>query len=409
MNIEDRLRALAPDYAGDWSDVRSRAEGVGRSRSRRRLVVAFAALALVVAGTAVGARVLDLFSFSEDAREVPLPAADVGWIAGDVLNIPGSPPQRLSRPLLAPLLGWEPALAIASPDGARLVYHAWAGSVPMLVERDLRTGAERVLARGAQTFAWADDGRRAWFQADHEQYRQEGGDPFVGHVVVDGVRWTRAKGPYEVRAWAQDRLLVHVRRCLICRETLEPGMYALDGPGPLVRLPLDELAALSPDGRRGVGTYLPVAGQDSASGLVRLVDVQRGVVLHTFDLSRLAGERPVNGRGAWRGDEVVLPVGRGFTRELVFLRARARLVRTASVVVPRATLPVRFAVSLHAPAFVGTGTRRVVVGISGERIGGGYASAVLTCDRGARRCVRGRLVPPRRWFAVVENPSRPLP
>jgi hypothetical protein len=201
---------------------------------------------------------------------------------------------------------------------------------------------------------------------------------------------------------------VKVRRCLICSQTLEPGVYALDRPGPLVRFPLDDVGALSPDGRRAVGTYLPVAGQDSPSGLIRLVDVQAGRVLHTFDLRRIGrSTTPVSGRGAWRGDELVVPVSVGFTRLLVFFRAGERLSVTGTIHVPRGTLPVRFAVSLHPPQYVGAGTRRVVTGISGERIGGGYTAAVLTCDRDARSCVRGRLVPPRRWFAVLANPSRP--
>jgi hypothetical protein len=408
MNIDERLRALVSDVPGDWQDVRSRAERLSRTRARRhRMVLAFAGLALLVAGSAIGARALDVFEVTQTPREVPLRAADVAWVAGTTLHVPGRAAQQLSLPVLAPLIGTEPPLAVSSPDGREIVYHAWRDNVPLLVLRDIVRGSERVLVRGAQTFAWSGDGRRAWFQGEHARYREgPPGDPYLGHVVVDGRRWTKEPGPYEVLAWAGGRLLVAIRRCLICRETREPGVYALDGPGPLVRLPLESVAAVSPDGRLAVGVHLPVAAQDSPSSLVRLVDVQRGRVLQTVDLARAVRSRrfPMIERGAWRGREIIAPIA-GDT--LVLMRIDNRRLRVVGDIrVPRSTIPVLFGVNVGVPSFIGEGTRRVAFVVSGDRING-YSVAVLTCDRAARRCVRGRLLPPRRWFAVVENPSRP--
>jgi hypothetical protein len=411
MNIDDRLRALASDLPGDWSDVRTRAERLGRSRARqrRRVVLAFATVGLVVAASAIGARALDFFAVTETPREVPLRSADVAWVAGTTLHVPGGRPQELSFPVLAPLIGTEPPLAVRSPDRRELVYHAWQDNTPLLVLRDVVNGRERVLVRGAQTFAWSADGRRAWFQGDHARQRDDpGGDPYLGHVVVDGERWTTEHGPYQVLAWAGERLLVAIERCLICRETREPGVYVIDGPGPLVRLPLDSVSALSPDGRLAIGIHLPVPTQDSPSSLVRLVDVQRGRVLQTLDLARAVRttHTPFIERGAWRGNEIVAPVQ---SDTLVSMRVDNRRLRVVGQVrVPRSTIPVLFGVNIGVPSFVGNGTRRVVFVVTGDRANG-YSAAVLTCERAARRCVRGRMLPPRRWFAVVENPSRPMP
>ncbi len=410
MNIEDRLRMLATDLQSDWDDVRSRADRLGRARvRRRRLILAFTTLALALAGTAIGARALDLFDVTQSPRSVPLPSADVAWVSGTTLHIPGQARQRLSRPVLAPLIGTERPLAVPSPNGRQLVYHSWENNTPLLVLRDIISSREQTLVRGAQTFAWSADGRQAWFQGEHARRREgPGGDPYLGHVVVDGEKWTTEPGPYEVLAWARDRLLVAIRRCLICRETREPGVYALDGPGPLVRIPLDSVTALSPDGRLAVGAHLPVASQDSPSSLVRLVDVQSARVLETVDLARFVRSSfpPMIERGAWRGREIVAPVQ---SDTLVRMRVdNERLQVVSDTRLPRSTIPVLFGVNIGVPSFVTNGTDHLVFVVSGESANG-YSVAVVTCELATRRCVRGRLLPPRRWFAVVENPSRPRP
>jgi hypothetical protein len=171
--------------------------------------------------------------------------------------------------------------------------------------------------------------------------------------------------------------------CLICRETREPGVYALDARGPLIRLPLDRLSALSPDGRLAVGVHLPVPSQDSPSSLVRLVDVQRGRTLQTIDLARTVRTAfpPMLQRGSWRGNEIVAPVQ---SDTLVSLRSNGRRLHVVgSIRVPRSTIPVLFGVTIGVPSFVGNGTRRVVFVVSGERENG-YSAAVLTCDRATR-------------------------
>jgi hypothetical protein len=339
MGLEDRLAAARLDATGDWDDVVSRARKPEPRRSRRRLVLVVAALALVIGvGTAlaIGHAVFGWFAVTKTNEEVPARAADdVAYVAGSDLHIPGRPAQRLKFPLLAPLLGQDVHLVVPSPEGRYVVYHAWQRSVALLVVHDTRIGRDRILARGAQTVAWARDGRLAYVQAIRPRYSQ--GNAYRGRIVVrrpfDGtpVVWTPRPASYGVIAWARGRLLVGVRRCLLlaCNPDPETGVYALDRPGKLMRLPVSSVSALSPDGRFAIGPFLPVPGQDSPSSLVRLVDVVRGRVLTTFDLVAAARAQGRDPRAfntgiqaaAWRGDEIVATSSAGGGSKLVFLGA----------------------------------------------------------------------------------------
>jgi hypothetical protein len=421
--LDTRLQNAAAPLAGDWSDVVERAERLGfRSRRRQRVLFAFAVVALVGAGSALalGDRLFGWFSVAESRQPVPPGVvADVAFIRGRTLHVPGRPDRRLAASLLAPLLGTDAALAVRSSDGRHVAYHAWADETPLLRVADVRGGGDRLLDRGAQTVAWGADGRIAYFRASEARYRQ---GAYVGNVVVrrsltsPARAWTRRAGAYEVVAWADDELLVRVRRCVFpeCASDPPPGIYALDRTGRLALLPLSTVSALSPDGRHAVGGILSSPGSDSPSPLVRLVDVGRRRALQTVDLTRVArsaGQSPEpfrNGiqRAVWRGDEIVAAASaRGSA--LVSLRLlRGRLQLVGVVRIPQAALPTRYGLQFGTPAFAGA---RLVVRISGERRDGTSATAIVTCDRRTRSCIRGALLPQREWFTTVENPSRPLP
>jgi hypothetical protein len=426
--LEERLGNLRLEAAGDWDDVVARVRQGERRRSPRRLVLVVAALALVIGvGTAlaIGHVVFDWFAVTKTHEEVPGRVPDdVPYVAGRVLHLPGRPAQQLRFSLLAPLLGQDAHLVVPSPDGRLVVYHSWRHNVALLVVHDIRTGRDRILARGAQTVAWAPDGRIAYLQAIRPRFGR--GNAYRGRIVVrrpfDGppVVWTRRPAAYGVIAWAGGRLLVGVRRCLLlaCNPDPETGVYALDRPGKLVRLPISSVSALSPDGRLAVGAFLPVPGQDSPSSLVRLVDVIQGRVLTTLDLAaaaRAVGRNPGAfdtgiQAAAWRGDEIVATSTGGVGSKLVFLRvSRGRLAFVDVLRIPRATLPVRYGPFFGAPAFTGRGTARVTVFVRGDRGDNTGSAAVITCDRRSRSCVRGRLLPERKWFSVLGNQSRPLP
>ena len=425
--LEESLRALAPPAESDWGDVTYRARRLAASsRRRRRLVLAFVAVALVLAtGTtlALGDRLFGWFSVSTAPEQAPTLPGAAPYVLGQTLYRAGKEPQHLAAPLRASLLGQDATLVVSSPDGRRLAYHSWRGrlhGVPLLLVHDTVTGADRLLARGAQTLAWSRDGRIAYLKADRVRYDERNG-AYVGRVMVQTlngvpVAWTRRSGGYQVLAWARDQLLVAVRPCYFpnCHRDPEPGVYVLSRAGRLRPLHLASLMALSPDGRYAFGRYDLAPGQDSPSVFVRLVDVARGRVLDTLDLTRRARQAGLRGllpgelnTASWRAHEIV-GAWLGRDSALVFFGVRGRRLRVEQLVrVPAAVLPGRYAIDFGAPAFTNRGTRRVVVLVRASTVGDREFAAVLACDRRARHCVRGGMIPARNWFAVVSNPSRP--
>jgi hypothetical protein len=422
--LEADLRTLVSAGTGNWADVvrRSHRLASGRARRRRRLVLALAAVALVVGtGTALalGKQFFGWFTVSSAPERAPTLPGAAPYILGQRLYRAGHKPQRLAAPLRASLLGQDVTLVVAAPDGRRFAYHSWRANVPLLFVHDEVAGTDSVFARGAQTIAWGRDGRIAYVQGDPPRYRPMHG--FRGRVMVrtpgaGPVAWTAHRGSYYVLAWARDRLLVGVRACLLleCKNDPEDGVYVLEQSGRLIPLRLAALTALSPDGRLAFGRYDPVPGQDSPSSLVRLVDVARGRVLTTLDLSQAARTRGLGGlhlgsltSGAWRGSEIVATVA-GEDNLLVALRVyRNQLLLEQVVRIPDTTLPNRWGISFGTPIFTGSGTRHVVVPVRGEIAPTGGIVAVLACDLRARHCVRGQVFPGREWFSVVSNPSRP--
>ena len=423
--IDARLAELATG-SGEWDDVVARSRGLAVARRRRqRLVIAVAIAAFVLtagATFAIGNQFFGWFSVSTSAEEAPTLPGAAPYVAGRMLYREGKPPQRLGQPLLASLLGQDATLVVASPDQRYVAYHAWLRSTPLLYIHDTKTRTDRLLARGAQTIAWGPHGRIAYFRANHPRYDQRRG-AYVGDVVVqtlDGrpVTWTKRSGGYQVLAWAGDQLLVAVRGCyfLNCRRDPAPGVYVLSSSGGLRPLQLSTLAALSPDGRYAFGRYDRVAGQDSPSSFVRVVDVRTGRAVATLDLLRPARRAGLRGllpasllAGSWKGDEIVGTFG-GRDSALVFLRFRAgRLSVESTVRVDSKILPSQYGVSFGAPIFVGPGRAQVVVPVRATTPANRYVLAVLGCSRSKRHCVRGRVLAERTWFAVVGNPSRPLP
>jgi hypothetical protein len=391
-------------------------------RRRHRLLSAGAIVALLVAGgaLAVGSHAFGWFAVSKAPQQVPpIVLRDISFVKGDRLHVPGRRDQRLARPLLAPLLGTDASVAVRSPDGRYVAYHSWQGKTPLLRVHDLRDGSDRLLARSAQTVAWGTDGRIAYFQADHARYAA---GPYLGKIVVRSLTtrstaWTRRAGGYQALAWAGSRLLIEVRRCVFpqCAHDPKPGIYILAPAGRLSRLPLSGVSALSPGGRLAIGPYLPVAGQDSPSPFVRLVDIGRRRVLATIDLQKLARAAGYPSaafatgiqRAAWRGNEVAATSSFADASAIVFLRVKGAALQIDDVLqLPPTTLPARYGPFLGAPSFLGHGTDRIVVAVNGAGGGNGVMTAVFSCERHTRTCVRGSRLTQRQWFATLENPSR---
>ena len=429
--LDDRLARLAdPPAVGDWVDVQRRAGRLEARRARRRVAVLAAAAVLVGAAllpaAGLGTHVLDFFGVSETTEEVPRispSAPEHPYVYGDELEGYGKT-RRLAAPVLAPLRGKEGPLAVPSPDGRYVAYHTWERGTPTLRVYDVKTGRDRLLAEGAQDVAWGQRGI-AYVQAVHPRYVAR--RAYAGRIVVRRSlgsapeTWVASPGQYTVYAWARDRLLVRSRGCNLagCVDPLPTGTYVLDGRAGRRSLGGFLPMALSASGRYAFGPFYPVAGQDSPSSLVQIVDLQTGRRVVRLDLRRaVAAGVPRSvveggvGTSAWARDRIVAVSSAGRNSSLVFFRFRHRRLTVEQVLRLDENAGLR---GRHGGPFLSTpvfaDARARVVSFSADLAASklGYVSTILTCDRVTRTCRRGRFLRPARWLALVHNPSRPLP
>lgn len=443
--LEERLERLRPDGGGgDWLDVHRRAEALAagqRSGRRRSLLLLAAALAVALAvaipAAGIGDRLLGLFSVARETSEdvPPVPPSGEGdadrpelpaYVHGDRLaGVPGRA-LRLARPLFAPLLGatgaYAPQLAVPAPDGSSVVYHATRGTTPLLRLVDVASGDDRLLARGGQSVAWGSDGTLAYWQADPPRYRPQ--RPFLGHVVVRRspdarpVRWTRA-GEYTVFAWAGESLLVVAGDCVLeaCpRDLPEGGLYALGGPGRSRPLGLATLTAVSPDGRYAVGPQ--AAGHDNWSPVVRVVEVATGRTvarLNPRDAAETGATRALVefgvGEGSWVGDRIVAVArNEGGAALVVFRFADGELELDGVLRLDdEEALGGAAGAYFSSPIFLDQAGDYVAVRANVSESVDEFLPVFLMCSLESETCARGRLLTePRRWLALVHNPSRPL-
>lgn len=417
--LEERLEALREEApAGDWFDVvlRSRRRRQTRRRRGALVLVAAALTAIALVPLGVAGDIVDLLTVERTEEELPRPAAAMPpYVFGDRVLRDGRETQ-LAQPLAAPFFGPYERLAITSPDGDALVYHAWRGPLrgpgPALLRlHDFTTGRDEVLVSGAQSFAWRRDGAVAYMRSVRPRYVPTPiGVPPVeaGHVEVrpspkgGAQRWTTNLTRYVVRAWAGQTLLVEVWPALTLPDT-QPrrGVYALDGPGRMRPLPITGLIAVSPDARRAVGRWQQ---GDAPSPTLRLVDVGTGRTLS--QVRTLTG---IGGPGDWRGDTVVRVSSLARKGALVVLRVDGdrMFVSDTLSLDRRSGLTAFYGAHFHLPLFVGND--EVVVGVTSVAKDETQSKVrFLTCDLGDRRCRSGRsLEPPTRWGVVLTNPSRP--
>lgn len=452
-DLEHRLKTLCDDAAsGDWSDVVARGERHRRRTVRSRVLTGIAVAVLAVPAIAIATGHWDVFSLSATEEEVPLPEGEntLGYVFGNQLHLPGHPPARLAAPLFAPLAYPETGLVVPSPDGRKVIYHAWEGGwpprtraspgTPLLRLFDADSGRDVVLARGAHSVAWRSDGVLAYARALVPVWssRRPGGGLF-GHVVVRRspreapVRWSTFASRWSSLVWAGRHLIAqaHVRKQI---DLGQPGagnfyvsdqLWAFSGPLRGRRLPLQSLVAVSPDGRFVLGRTSTLADTGGGDLLVRLVEVATGRIVST--IKRLGGP------GAWSGDTIIMPTGlapgpiKDFPKgivlsdhvEVVVLRyADGKLAFDREVKLTRDVIQAtglqadEFYFGFRPPAFVDKAGRQFTTELMIENVLRNRQiqpkRVYLTCDLIEVRCRRGHSLEPLwRSAALVSNPSRP--
>lgn len=438
--LEDRLEALRGSVGTeDWPDVVHRA--MRRRRQRRAwgaLVLAAALVLLGIPALAVGDQfgILNLTA-SDDAVPAPLAQPVPAYVYDDVLTIPGRTQVKLAAPLNASYVGRDAPIAIPSPDGTVLLYHAFRPAekesvgTPILRTHELATGGDVIFEEGASTAAWRADGRIAYTKALAPLYTgtAEGWlTGWFGHVFVrQGLdtpadRWTTEPSLYTVWAWAGGALIVGAQEP---RRYDEPTMtrprrlLSLTGGGKVKTLPLNGFIAVSPDGRYVVGT---VEDRNRLASSIRVVDVTSGQVVAQLDAGQstsLAMDKHTAvalGPGSWSGQSIATAKlnpywGQGalvvlrFDGKRLTLRQELRLDRE---ILERAGVPSFEGQSFGSPLFLGGDERELSVRIDVSGVTGAAVS-VLTCDLQAESCRAGRSRDGTKALVFAVNPSRPLP
>jgi hypothetical protein len=335
-----------------------------------------------------------------------------------------APADALAAPtphrVVAPLLGYEAAVAVPSPDGAAVAYNTWRMTrpvdwqsspssqglapgdpiaVPELYVRDLATGRDVSLGSGTMSVAYRSDGALAYARGGEAVRFNE---DYLRDVVVRDtpasapVAWTSAPGRYSPVAWAGDRLIAH--RDLPDVEAHD--VVAFDGPGHVRTLAEQaEVVAISPSGARVVvSTGEATTGRTSS---LLLVDVASGDTVAdvniraTFDPATGAGIVFADDPGDWEGDELVLRTESG----LLILHATEYTLSVRQVLhLDLGGIP------LNEPRFA-SDDRRIVeawANLPESR----RASARYQCDRATLTCVQGEPAPVMRFARPAYDLSR---
>ena len=216
---------------------------------------------------------------------------------------------QLGAAVSGAMIGPLSPVAVRSSDGNIVAYNTWQelrtvdeeqsfskqgipdgdvlGTPSLRVHDD--AGKDFLLARGAYSAAWRQDGAIAFVKGTDPNFRA--GRSYTGQVVVQGdvhgpeVAWTSELAHYVVYAWAGDRLLFYR---IGFGEKLE--LLVADGPGHIRSLTDGSAIAVSPD-----ETRIAVLSQDATN--VRVLDVATrrhdgDAAAHLARLLGLVGRRP---------------------------------------------------------------------------------------------------------------------
>jgi hypothetical protein len=391
--------------------------GIFRSKRRKGLTLAFVAAlssagALTILGTfgAHGA-VPGTGPLSVQPGLEKLPGAVV---RGDGLFTGEGVRSQLGAAVSGAMIGPLSPVAVRSSDGKLVVYNTWqelravgseesfskqaiadgdALGTPSLRVHD-ESGKDFLLAHGAYSAAWRQDGALAFVKGSDPEFRA--GRSYTGQVVVrpdvEGrdVAWTSKPAHYVVYAWAGDRLLFYR---VGLGEKLE--LLVADGPGSIRPLADGSAIAVSPDAAR-----IAVLSQDAAN--VRVLDIATGSELSWLDVTTAAPPLAwLAYSGSWVGDHIVAPASSG----LAVLHVGSGSLELEQVL---SLDHAQFPVGVQEPRFVDAAGNEIAAAADiPPAKGSGGVSFLLLCDRVTRTCGRGKPAPAREWLRLVDRTVAP--
>jgi hypothetical protein len=331
------------------------------------------------------------------------------FVRGDGLFTEKGGRTQLGAAVSGAMIGPLSAVAVRSSDGKLLVYNTWqelravdseqsfsgqgiadgeALGTPSLRVRD-GAGEDFLLARGAYSAAWRQDGAIAFVKGIDQQFRAA--RTYLGQVLVRpsihgrDVAWTTEPAHYVVYAWAGDRLLFYR---IGLGEKAE--LLVADGPGKIRPLADGSAIAVSPD-----ATRVAVLSQDATN--VRVLDVTTGSELAWLDVTTATPPLAwVAYSGSWVGDHVVASASAG----LVVFHVEPRSLALEQVLSLDRT---QFPLGVQEPRFVDDAGNEIAASADVPPANGnGGVSFLLACDRITRSCERGQPAPAKDWLRRVD-------
>jgi hypothetical protein len=318
--------------------------------------------------------------------------------------------KQLGAAVSGAMMGPLSPVAARSSDGKLLVYNTWQELRPVDSEQSFSkqgiadgvalgtpslrvhddAGGDSLLAHGAYSAAWRQDGAIAFVKGADEHFRA--GRTYLGQVVVRpgihgrDVAWTSEPAHYVVYAWAGDRLLFYR---IGLGEKAE--LLVADGPGRIRPISDGTAIAVSPD-----ATQVAVLSQDATN--VRVLDVAAGSELSWLDVT--TASTPLSWlaySGSWVGDHIVAPASAG----LAVLHVESRSLELEQVL---SLDHAEFPAGVQEPRFVDdAGNEIAATADIPPAKGGAGVSFLLQCDRIARSCERGEPAPAKDWLRLVDG------
>jgi hypothetical protein len=334
------------------------------------------------------------------------------FVQGDGLYTEKGVRSKLGASVSGAMIGPLSPVAVRSSDGKLVAYNTWQelrtvdseqsfsrqgiaegdalGTPSLRVHDD--AGRDTLLARGAYSAAWRQDGAIAFVKGVDANFRA--GRTYTGQVVVrrgihgPEVAWTTEPAHYVVYSWAGDQLLFY--RVGLGEKT---ELLVADGPGKIRPLADGSAIAVSPD-----ATRIAVLSEDATN--VRVLNVATGSEQSWLDVTTATPPLAwVAYSGSWVGDHIVAPASAG----LAVFHAGSRSLELEQVLSLDRT---QFPVGVQEPRFVDEAGNEIAASADiPPAKGGGGVSFLLQCDRISRSCQRGEPAPAKDWLRPVDDPA----